>query len=381
MSYGGRYCTRYGARYRRVRLQLFAKDGPGGEKTETATSKKRQDARKKGQVMKSTEIITAIVLFAAFFTLKICGGLIYEKITQFTRLIFNEYILVSQELTSQLMFKLYIDAGIAFLLSAGPVLAVVTVAAFAANAAQVGFQFSSEPLRFKPDRLSPVNGFKRLFSVKNLFNLFKSLVKVLIVGGVAYSYISGKLDALMGLMGADIGTITRDGLAMIFDLAFRICAAILVLAFVDYGWQWWQHEQDLKMTKQEVKEEYKQMEGDPKIKSKIKEKQRQISMRRMMSDVPKADVVITNPTHYAVAVRYDLEVADAPVVLAKGKDYVALRIRKIAEEHGVSIVENKELARALFGGAEVGAKIPVELYHAVAEVLAFVYNLKNKKIV
>jgi flagellar biosynthetic protein FlhB len=219
-----------------------------------------------------------------------------------------------------------------------------------------------------------------MFSGKNLFNLIKSIVKVLIVGFIAYSYVNDRLADLTVLMGVDIRTIEERGFDMLFDLAFRICAAMLILAVIDYAWQWWQYEQDLKMTKQEVKEEYKQMEGDPKVKSKIKEKQRRISMQRMMSDVPKADVVITNPTHYAIAVRYDLDVADAPVVLAKGKDYVAYRIRAIARDSGVEIVENKPLARALYDSVEVGEKIPIELYHAVAEVLAFVYNLKNRKL-
>ena len=369
-----------GARWRRVRLQLFAQDGPGGEKTETATVKKRQDARKKGQVMKSAEIVTALVLLAAFFMLRLCGGIIYESVTRFARLLFTDYV-TAQDITLQIMYKLYFDAGVAFLLSAGPILAVVYVTAFTANVAQVGFQFTTEPLRFKPDRLNPVSGFKRLFSVKNLFNLLKSVLKVLIVGFIAYSYVGDRLNDLMSLMGADVKTIVRLGFDMIFDLAFRICAAVLILAIIDYCWQWRQYEQELKMTKQEVKEEYKQMEGDPKIKAKIKEKQRKISMQRMMNDVPKADVVITNPTHYAVAVKYDPAVADAPVVLAKGKDYIARRIRKIAEENGVFMVENKPLARALFDSADIGEKIPIELYHAVAEVLAFVYNIKNKKIV
>ncbi|MDR3120569.1 MAG: flagellar biosynthesis protein FlhB [Clostridiales bacterium] len=375
-------CRTDGARTLRLDLRHFAQDGPGGEKTETATAKKRQDARKKGQVMKSAEVITAVILLVAFFAIKLFGSLIYERIVIFTRLLFSDYMLAGTPgFSTNGMYKLYFDAGIAFLLSAGPVLAVVYAAAFAANVAQVGFQFSTEPLAFKPDRLNPISGFKRLFSMKNLFNLAKSLVKVLIVGAIAYVYVSGKLADLTLLMGADIAVIIRKGLEMIFDLAFRICAAILILAFIDYGYQWWQYEKELKMTKQEVKEEYKQMEGDPKVKSKIKEKQRRLSMQRMMNDVPKADVVITNPTHFAVAVRYDLTVADAPIVIAKGQDYIAFRIRQVARENGVEIVENRPLARALYDAVEVGGRIPVELYQAVAEVLAFVYNLKNKKIV
>lgn len=367
-------------KYRYINLQLFAKEGPGGEKTETATAKKRQDARKKGQVMKSAEVVTAVDLLAAFFTLKLCCGLIYDRISAFTTRLFTDYSPVTAAITIQDVYRLFLDAGIAFILSAGPVIAVVYVSAFAANVAQVGFQFSTEALMFKPDKINPINGFKRMFSAKNLVNLVKSVLKVIVVGFMAYSFINGKLPHLTELMGAEINIIIREGLDLIFDLAFRICAAMLVLAVLDYAWQWWQHEQDLKMTKQEIKEEYKQMEGDPKIKSKIKEKQRKISMQRMMSSVPQADVVITNPTHYAVAIKYDPEVADAPVVLAKGRDYVALRIKKIAADNKVATVENKPLARALYDSVEAGEKIPIGLYHAVAEVLAFVYNLKNKKI-
>ena len=364
-----------------VRLQLFAKDGLGGAKTEKATPKKRKDARNKGQVMKSAEAVTAFILLAAFMSIKMLGGNIYQRISDFAGKSLTYYVSLNDEISMQVIYRLYFDAGIAFLLSAGPILAILYLTAFVSNVAQVGFHFTTEPLKFKPDKISPVRGFKRLFSAKKIFDLLKSLFKVLVVGYVAYSFFNEKLSDLMILMGADLRVIERKGFDLVFDLAFRICAVIFILAAVDYGWQWRQHEEDLKMSKQEVKEEFKQMEGDPKIKAKIKEKQRQISMRRMMSEVPKADVVITNPTHISVAVRYDLQIADAPVVLAKGQDYVALRIRKIAEENGIAIIENKSLARTLYDAVEVGGLIPAELYYAVAEILAYVYNMQNRKIV
>jgi flagellar biosynthetic protein FlhB len=278
------------------------------------------------------------------------------------------------------IFRIYVDGMVTFLICAGPIVALVFVAAFAANVAQVGFVFSTEAIGFKFNRINPISGLKRMFSGKNAMNLIKSLAKVVVIGGIGYSYVQGKLADLMSLLGAEIGLIVRLGFDMVFGLAFRICGAMLALAFFDYAFQWWQYEKDLRMTKQEIKEEYKQMEGDPKIKSKIKEKQRQISMQRMMSEVPKADVVITNPTHYAVAVRYDAAVADAPIVLAKGAGYVARRIREVAAENGVEVIENKPLARALYEGVDIGAKIPQELYQAVAEVLAIVYKIKNKTI-
>jgi flagellar biosynthetic protein FlhB len=367
--------------YIKINLQLFA-EGQGGEKTEKATSKKREDARDKGNVLKSTEIITALILLTSFFTIRTLAGFIYKQMSGFLIRVISEHSIAQDNFTLNGLYDLFLDGLAAFILTVGPILAVVLLTAFIANVAQVGFHFSTEAISFKPNKINPINGFKRMFSMKNTVNLLKSLLKVLIVGMLAYTYIRGKLDGiLMMLRVSDIFAIVKMGIDLVFGLAFQICVALLILAFFDYGYQWWQYEKDLKMTKQEVKEEYKQMEGDPKIKSKIKEKQRQISMQRMMSDVPKADVVITNPTHFAVAVKYDLGVADAPVVLAKGQDYLAYRIRQIAKESGVEIVENKPLARSLYESAEIGEKIPVELYQAVAEVLAFVYNLKNKKIV
>jgi flagellar biosynthetic protein FlhB len=367
--------------YIRINLQLFA-DGPGGEKTEKATSTKREDARTKGTVMKSVEVITALILLTSFFTIRAFSGSIYKQTSGFVIRVISKYSIADNALSLNSLYEVFLDGLITFILCAGPVLVVALLTAFIANVAQVGFKFSTEAISFKPNKINPINGLKRMFSMKNTVNLLKSLLKVIIIGMLAYTYIRSRLDGLMMMMRvSDIFAIVKMGIDLVFGLVFQICVAMLILAFFDYGYQWWQFEKDLKMTKQEVKEEYKQMEGDPKVKSKIKEKQRQISMQRMMSDVPKADVVITNPTHFAVAIKYDLDVADAPVVLAKGQDYLAHRIRQIARENGVEIVENKPLARSLFESAEIGEKIPVDLYQAVAEVLAFVYNLKNKKIV
>ena len=365
----------------RLNLQLFA-EGPGGEKTEKATTKKKEDARKKGDVLKSVELITALVLLVAFFALRLCSGLIYKYATGFTVKLYEEFILAEDGMTINGLYRLFGEALITLLICVGPVLAIIYVAAFASNVAQVGFNFTTEPLTFKPNKINPISGFKRMFSLKSVVKLIVSLLKVIIIGTMAYGFINDHMNNLMLLMGGDIDLIVKKGVGLIFDLAFRICAAMVILAFFEYMYQWWQHEKDLKMSKQEVKDEYKQMEGDPKIKSKIKEKQRQISMQRMMNDVPKADVVITNPTHFAIAIRYDLDEADAPVVLAKGQDYLAYRIKQIAMDNGVEIVENKPLARALYDSVDVGGRIPVELYQAVAEVLAFVYNLKspNKRI-
>jgi flagellar biosynthetic protein FlhB len=254
---------------------------------------------------------------------------------------------------------------------------VALLAALIVNYAQVGILFTMETLKIKGDRINPLSGFKRIFSLRSAVELVKSIIKILIVGWVAYSYLKSKTDDVLKLIDTDL----MDVLFFIGDAAFtvalRICMAMIILGFADYLYQRFDYEKSLKMTKQEVKEEYKQMEGNPEIKSKIKQKQRQISLKRMMQDIPKADVVITNPTHFAVALKYDAEKAAAPIVVAKGQDYIALRIKQIAAENRVQIVENKPLARTLYSTVDIGQAIPPDLYQAVAEILAFVYNLKN----
>jgi flagellar biosynthetic protein FlhB len=207
--------------------------------------------------------------------------------------------------------------------------------------------------------------------------LIKSIIKIIIVSFVAYSYLSSQVTEVLNLMDEDLLDISVFIGTAAFSVAIRICIALIILGALDYIYQRYDYEKSLRMTKQEIKDEYKQIEGNPEIKSKIKQKQRQISMRRMMQDVSKADVVITNPTHFAVALKYDAEKGSAPIVTAKGQDYIALRIKQIARENKVEIVENKQLARTIYSTVDIGEAIPAELYQAVAEILAFVYSLKN----
>jgi flagellar biosynthetic protein FlhB len=232
-------------------------------------------------------------------------------------------------------------------------------------------------LQIKLNRLNPLSGLKRIFSVRSLTELIKSIFKIVVVGIIGFSYLKGEVVNMLKTMDMDVVSIAAYIGVTATNVAIRMCIALLILGVLDYGYQWWEYEKNLRMTKQEIKEEYKQTEGNPEIKSKIKQKQRQISLRRMMQSVPEADVVITNPTHYAVAIKYDIKISDAPVVLAKGQDYMALKIKEKAKENGIEIVENKSLARALYSTVEIGEKIPPDLYQAVAEVLAFVYGLKN----
>lgn len=356
-----------------VNLQLFAE----GDKTEKATPKKREDARKKGQVLQSREITTVFVLLFVFVGLKIFGGYIYGEMRSFFIHLMEEYPTIDDLFTVNILSRLFFEAIVVLLKVVGPILAIALLAGLITSYAQVGFLFTTETLGFKFDRINPISGLKRIFSTRALVELLKSVFKITVIGYTAYAYLKGEVHNVLNLMAMDVIEVATYIGSTSINVALRVCLMLLFLAAADYLYQWWEYEKNLKMTKQEIKEEYKQSEGNPEIKSKIKQKQRQISMRRMMQEIPKADVVITNPTHFAVAVKYDPQMGEAPVVLAKGQDYLAQRIKEIAKENGIAIVENKPLARTLYSTVEIGETIPSDLYQAVAEVLAFVYSLKK----
>lgn len=360
----------------RINLQLFAND----EKTEKPTPKRRRDARKKGQVFQSREITNAVMLISLFSGLKVFGGNIYYEVSNFARRILTEYPKIEGLYTVKSLSMLFFEAVGVLLKASAPLFAIAVVTGLVSGFAQVGFLFTTETLGFKFSRINPASGIKRLFSLRALTELLKSLIKISIIGYVAYSYLRSEEENIINTINTDVMSSAMYIGATSINMAVRICIALLILGALDYLYQWWEYEKSLRMTKQEIKEEYKMTEGNPQIKSKIRQKQRQISMRRMLQDVPKADVIITNPTHLAVAIKYDAEVSDAPVVLAKGQDYMALRIKEKAREHDVQIVENKPLARALYESVEIGEAIPPQLYQAVAEVLAFVYSLKQPKV-
>ncbi len=362
----------------RINLQLFAQGGGAGEKTEKATPKKRQDARKKGQVLQSREISSAMVLMAVFVTLRIYGSSIKDQIISYTKFVFTEYPGMENFYMPDMLARIFVDSVTVMLKATAPILLVALLAGVISGYAQIGFLFTLETLSVKFSRINPISGFKRLFSMHGLVEMLKSILKVTIIGYVAYSYINGQTSNILRMMDMDVLNIAALIGVMALNVAIRICVVLIILAILDYGYQWWEYEKNLKMSKQEVKEEYKQTEGNPEIKSKIKQRQRQMSMRRMMQEVPKADVVITNPTHYACAIKYDAAVSPAPMVIAKGQDYIAIRIRETARESKVEIVENKVLARTIYETVDIGEAIPHELYQAVAEILAFVYSLKGK---
>ena len=353
-------------------LQRFAE----GDKTEEPTAKKRQDARKKGQVAKSQELNTAFVLLAGFLVIKILWEYIYGNIAGYTAYLFSH---MAQTTSVEGISELFLGIMALMAKTTLPIMFGIMVAALAINLYQVGFMISDEAIGFKLDKLNPINGFGRIFSKRSLVELFKSLFKILVIGFFLYLYLKDEIPYMPYFIYYDLTHSLVEIADKIFTMAFQVIAVIMVLAVADYAYQSWQTTQDLMMTKQEVKDEFKQMEGDPQVKGKRRQKQREMAMSRMMQEVPKADVIVTNPTHLAVALMYQTGMV-APVVLAKGQDLTAERIKSVARENNIPIIENKPLARALYEAVEVGGSVPHELYKAVAEILAHVYKLKNRKI-
>ena len=259
-----------------------------------------------------------------------------------------------------------------------PIYGAAMIAGIAINLLQVGFLFTTKPLGIKLSKINPISGFKRMFSIKTIVDLVKSFLKITVLGFIAYSDYTSMMNDFPGYIGRDVHTAFIRIMQTAFLTALKMCLAMIFIALADFLYQWWKYEKDIKMTKQEVKDEMKMMEGDPQIKGKIKAKQRQMSMMRMMSRIPEADVVITNPTHYAVVLKYDEGLGSAPVVTAKGQDFIAQRIREAAREHNIEIVENPPLAQALYSMCEIDDEIPADLYQAVADILVYVYKQKGK---
>lgn len=351
-------------------LQLFS-----GEKTEEATPKRKEEARKKGQVAKSMELNSVFVIVAAFLTLKVLGSYIYGELADYMKGIFSNLWMADLTITG--IEQIFIGFITVFLKTTLPVMCVIVVVALAVNFLQVGFAFSTEPLMPNFDKINPITGFGRLFSKRSLVELFKALFKIAVIGGFIYRFMVKQTKQVPALINAELIDSFRLTASLILDLVFNIATVLFIMAVFDYMYQWWENQESMKMSKDDIKQEFKQAEGDPQIKGKIKERQRAMSRQRMMQDVPKADVVVTNPTHFAVALRYDQEML-APIVVAKGQNLIAQKIKEIAKEHQVIIVENKILARALYATVEIGHPVPHELYQAVAEVLAYVYKLKKR---
>ena len=350
---------------------------PDQERTEPASPKKRSDARKKGQVASSREVPSVLILIASLGFFFFGGGWMVRSLMEFMHTIFTNLnnLLLTDILTARDLVALSLQKGLYILL---PFMLAVLVAGVFGNVVQIGILFSTETISPKLSKLNPITGFQRLVSAKTLAELPKSILKLVAVGTIAYVLVMKNLPRMPDLMQLSVGDILKEFGWIAFQIAFFVCLALIFLAAADYIFQRWQHEKQLRMTKQEVKDEQKQLMGDPQIKARIKSAQREMARRRMMAAVPEADVVITNPTRLAVALKFDADEMDAPMVVAKGAGEVARKIREIARENDVPLVEEKPLARALYKTVEIDQFIPVELYRAVAEVLAYVYRLKGK---
>ncbi len=362
-------------------LQFFA-EGPGGEKTEEATPKKLEDARKEGKVAKSKELANGAGILALFLTLKFATGFMGNTfLSTFSEVygMIPNVTIQYQGMVPENDFIILIRYGLLrVLIICLPVFVTGFIVAFLCDFVQVQWHPTLKPLTPKFSNLNPLNGVKRLFSVNALVELVKALMKIILISIIVYSYAKDKLYYLFAMYDMTIMQALNLILETVVDLGIRISAVYAIIAAGDFIYQRTKFKRDMRMTKQEVKDEYKQTEGDPQIKGKIRQRMQQASQRRMMQNVPKADVVITNPTHYAVAIQYDADMYPAPIVLAKGENYLAQKIKEAAKENNIEIVENKPLARMLYSSVEVGEMIPPELYQAVAEVLAFVYKLQGR---
>ncbi|CAM4034441.1 flagellar biosynthesis protein FlhB [Lederbergia lenta] len=354
-----------------LNLQFFA-----GEKTEKATPKKRQDSKKKGQTAKSQDVNTAIGLLAVFGFLSFFSSQMGSIILATFRHTFSTYMLMDVTEANVQLVLMDILKELVFLL--GPIMLVALVAGIAANLLQVGFMFTTEPLQPKLEKLDPIKGLKRIFSIRAIVELMKSILKIGFVGVITVSVLWMRFDEVLVLAHQSVASALKTIGSLTLQMGIAASLALLFLSLFDFLYQKYDFEKNIRMSKQDLKDEYKNMEGDPLIKSKIKQKQREMAMSRMMQEVPKADVIITNPTHYAIALKYDETNADAPIVVAKGVDFMAQKIKLIAGNHKIVMVENRPLARSLYDQVEIGEVIPDDFFKAVAEILAYVYRIKQK---
>ena len=353
---------------------------PEGNKTEKATPKKRRDQRKKGNVFLSNDAVAVVTLLAGYMALRITMSGAVGQLSNFFRLCMQTAQSLSEVSLTGRLPELLKEGTYTLFMALGPTVLVIVAAALGATFLQTRMLVSGESIQPKFSRINPLEGFKKLFSLRSVVEAGKGIIKITILLVIIYHFISGCMTAFVNYMNTDISAVCGDILSRLSSMILQIIIAFIAVAGADFYYQWWDYERQMRMSKQEVKEEYKQTEGDPLIKSKIREAQRKISQSRMMQQVPQADVVIRNPTHVAVALRYKPEQDSAPVVMAKGLDELALRIVKVAEENHIPTVENVPLARSIYASAELNRQIPPELYGAVADVLVYIYRVNNRDL-
>jgi flagellar biosynthetic protein FlhB len=346
------------------------------DKTEEPSAKKQSDAREKGNVAKSNEINSVLVLLAGVYMIKLMGPWFMAELEHY---VVETFRLISDVSMSEQRFMLLtIESIIIVAKIVLPIALVIMVIGVVSNVSQVGFLLTFKPLIPKFEKVDPIKGLGRIFSMRSIFELFKNIAKLTVIGFIAYVTIKGEFGKMIMLSDASLRTIWQYTVDTTFTIVIRIALVLIVLAVIDLLYQRFEHKKQLKMSKQEVKDEAKQMDGDPQVKARIRSIQREMARRRMMEEVPKATVVVTNPTHIAIALRYEPSEGDAPVVIAKGKQIIAQKIKELAYKNNIPVVEDKPLARAMYDKIEIGSPIPVEFFTAIAEIMAYVYRLKNR---
>jgi len=348
------------------------------ERTEQATPRRRRRARREGQVARSLELNAAAIICLGFLSLYVLGPGLAGKTAELMRYVMANAAFVA--ISDKSFLSLFNEAGMRFLQIVLPIFAVMMLIAIGINVVQVGFDISPKVLNPRFDKLDPVKGLRRLFSGRSLFMAVRDTVKLLVVGFVGYKVIQSEFKDFFLYPDMSIGRLASSLGSLTLSIALKIGVCILAIAIIDYLYQRFEFEKSIRMSKQEIKEELKDTEGSPQMKSRIRQIQREMSRRRMMTAVPTADVVVTNPTEIAVALKYERDRHSAPFVVAKGERLIAQRIREIAVEHDIPIVEDKPLARSLFKLCDIGDIVPEQLYRAVAELLAYVYRLQDKVI-
>ena len=352
-------------------------DQQGQEKTEAPTEKKRRESREEGQVAFSRELPSAALLAGILLTLIATSPIILDAFREMTTQIFRE-MSKADELSIGSLYDLSGEIFSTLLPAFAPFAAIIVLVGILASVLQVGVRITLKAIAPKFNKISPLTGLKRLFSTQSLADFLKSMAKLIIVGIVGYITYMDKITELNGLSVATPEAILEYNFTVVAEVSGKIVLALVAIAIFDYLYQRWHHEKQLMMTKHEVKEETKQTEGDPQLKARIRQIQREMSNARMMQEVPKADALIVNPTHFSVAILYDRDVMEAPEITAKGIDHMALRMRTVARENSVPILERPELARDLYANVEIGETIPERFYKAIAEILAFVYRLRRR---
>ncbi len=351
----------------------------GGDKTEDPTPHRLREARRKGQVFKSTELNSAINIVGVMLLFIVFSAFAFRGFED----IFNLFVgsMLAFPLSGANVQVVFNEAVLSYLTIIAPVFAVAIVLGIASNLVQVGFLTSTQQLAPQLNRLNPLEGLKKIFSKKAMFEMVKSILKIVVIGAVTYFFIRSRLDSMLILVNQSVETSLKVFWNTMTSLGILVGLVFLVIAFLDYLFQRHEYKTSLKMSRKEIKDEYKQLEGDPLVRSKIREKQRQVARERMLQDVPSADVVITNPTELAVALVYREGLDQAPRVVAKGAAVLASRIREIAAEHHIPVVENPPVAQMLWRHCELGDEIPIDLYQAVAEIIATVFRVREKKVI